>query len=107
MFFKIKPYLHLNCVLMLNWIIELFFDIKTVFTLNWIDAAPKFKVDIYLFVQLNKSDVFNTSSPKNGKRETLGLEFYPVLYLNLYLKYKLCILLHRTLQKFCFFLKTY
>ena len=35
MFLTIKPYLHLNCVLMLNLFeIELFFDIKTVFTLN-------------------------------------------------------------------------
>ena len=34
----IKPYLHLNCVLMLNLIIwnELFFDIETVLTQNWI-----------------------------------------------------------------------
>ena len=38
MFLTIKPYLHLNCVLMLNWIIwnRTVFDIKTVFTLNWI-----------------------------------------------------------------------
>ena len=36
MFLTIKPYLHLNCMLMLNELfeIELFFDIKTVFTLN-------------------------------------------------------------------------
>ena len=38
MFLTLKPYLHLNCVLMLNWIIwnRTVFDIKTVFTLNWI-----------------------------------------------------------------------
>ena len=38
MFLTIKPYLHLNCVLMLNWTIwnRTVFDIKTVFTLNWI-----------------------------------------------------------------------
>ena len=38
MFFTIKFYLHLNCVLMLNWIIWNWtvFDIETVLTLNWI-----------------------------------------------------------------------
>ena len=38
MFLTIKPYLHLNCVLMLNWIISnrTVFDIEIVFTLNWI-----------------------------------------------------------------------
>ena len=38
MFLTIKPYLHLNCVLMLNWIIlnRIVFDIEIVFTLNWI-----------------------------------------------------------------------
>ena len=37
MFLTIKPYLHVNCALMLNWIISNgnVFDIETVFTLNW------------------------------------------------------------------------
>ena len=35
MFLTIKQYLHLNCVFEL-FEIELFFDIKTVFTRNWI-----------------------------------------------------------------------
>ena len=37
MFFTIKLYLHLNGVLMLNWIIWnwTIFDIETVLTLNW------------------------------------------------------------------------
>ena len=37
-FFTIKLYLHLNCVLILNWIIWNWtvFDIETVLTLNWI-----------------------------------------------------------------------
>ena len=38
MLLTIKPYLHLNCVLMLNWIIWNWtvFDIETILTLNWI-----------------------------------------------------------------------
>ena len=34
----IKPYLHLNCVLMLNWIVwnVTAFDIENILTLNWI-----------------------------------------------------------------------
>ena len=38
LFFTIKLYLHLNCVLILNWIIWNWtvFDIETVLTLNWI-----------------------------------------------------------------------
>ena len=38
MFLTIKPYLHLNYVIMLNWIIwnRTGFDIKAVFTINWI-----------------------------------------------------------------------
>ena len=38
MILTIKPYLHLNCVVRLTELfeIELFFDIKTVFTFNWI-----------------------------------------------------------------------
>ena len=38
MFLIIKPYLHLNCVLRLNWIVWNWtvFDIETVLTLNWI-----------------------------------------------------------------------
>ena len=38
MFFTIKPYLHLNCILMLGWIVWNWtvFDIETVLTLNWI-----------------------------------------------------------------------
>ena len=36
-FLRIRPYLHLNRVLMLNWIVEIeIFDIETVLTLNWI-----------------------------------------------------------------------
>ena len=36
--FTIKMYLHLNCILMLNWIVwnRTVFDIETVLTLNWI-----------------------------------------------------------------------
>ena len=38
MFLTIKLYLHLNCGLMLNWIVWnwIVFDIETVLTLNWI-----------------------------------------------------------------------
>ena len=38
MFIKIKLYLHLNSVLMLDWIVWnwTLFDIETVLTLNWI-----------------------------------------------------------------------
>ena len=38
MFLTLKQYLHLNCVLMLNWIVwnGTVFDIETVLMLNWI-----------------------------------------------------------------------
>ena len=38
MFFIIKLYLHLNCVIMLNWIVwnGTVFDIETLLTQNWI-----------------------------------------------------------------------
>ena len=38
MFLTVKPYLHLNCMLMLNWIASngTVFDIETVLTINWI-----------------------------------------------------------------------
>ena len=54
MFLTIKPYLHLNCVHMLNWIIwnRTVFDIETVLTLNWI-VIYNCLYDLKIFWQLN------------------------------------------------------
>ena len=56
MFLTIELYLHLNCILMLNWIVwnGTIFDIETILTLNWIviyrTVLTVCKQNIYLYL---------------------------------------------------------
>ena len=55
MFLAIKLYLHLNCVLMLNWIVwnRTVFDIEIVFILNWM-----FNIELFWHVTVCKQNLY-------------------------------------------------
>ena len=59
MFFTIKLYLHLNCVMMLNWIVWNWtvFHIETVLTLNWIvlctHAKRMFEIELIIYIKMD------------------------------------------------------